>query len=103
VQDVRLVMLEAMARTRKVRLRGQDHDVGDIIDRAVEEVGPQLLRAVERQIRDAAEMEQVVVVGGGASLMYPLIKDKYPHAVVADDPEFANARGMMKYVQHLRG
>lgn len=102
VSKIRLVTLEHVARHRKIRLRGQDHDVHDLVEAAVREVGSQIIREVKRRIGDAAEMESVLLVGGGAALMGDLIREEYPHCHIPDEPEFANARGMLKYVQFMR-
>ncbi|CAG9170059.1 ParM/StbA family protein [Cupriavidus pinatubonensis] len=102
VARIRVATLDQVARHRKIRLRGQEHDVGEIVDAAVQEVGQQILREVKRRIGDAAEMDTVLLVGGGAALMHDLVRNEYPHCQVPDDPEFANARGMLKYVQFMR-
>ncbi|MDH0341969.1 ParM/StbA family protein [Chromobacterium haemolyticum] len=102
VSKIRQVTLEYVARHRKIRLRGQDHDVSDLVDAAVNEIGQQILREVKRRIGDAGEMESVLLVGGGAALMGQLIRQEYPHCHVPEEPEFANARGMLKYVQYMK-
>ncbi|MFM0265536.1 plasmid segregation protein ParM domain-containing protein [Paraburkholderia sediminicola] len=101
VSKIRLGLLEQVARQRRVSLRGQSHDVGDIVDAAVEEVGQKILREVKRRIADAAEMQAVVLVGGGATLMQKLVKADYPHCHVPLEPEFANARGMLKFLRFM--
>ncbi|MBR7919742.1 ParM/StbA family protein [Burkholderia vietnamiensis] len=101
VSKIRLGLLEQVARQRRVSLRGQSHDVGDIVDAAVEEVGQKILREVKRRIADAAEMQAVVLVGGGATLMQRLVMKEYPHCHVPSEPEFANARGMLKFLRFM--
>ena len=101
VGKIRLATLDHVARHRKIRLRGVDHDVGDIVDAAVAEIGDQVLREAKRRIGDAAEMQSVILVGGGAALMRAVVTQAYPHCVVPDAPELANARGMRKYLQYM--
>lgn len=103
VARIRLVTIENAVRTRKIRFRGQEHDITDIIKNAVREVGPQIIREVQRRIGDAAEMSEVLLVGGGATLLEEVMRNEYPHCVVPKDPEFANARGMLKFVQFSAG
>ncbi|KAG0189380.1 hypothetical protein DFQ28_003506 [Apophysomyces sp. BC1034] len=102
VARIRVATLDQVARHRKIRLRGQEHNVGEIVDAAVQEVGQQILREVKRRIGDAGEMDTVVLVGGGAALMHDLIRNEYPHCQVPDDPEFANARGMLNWGRYGR-
>ncbi len=101
VAKIRLATLDHVARHRKIRLRGEDHNVGDIVDAAVGEIGQQIIREAKRRIGDAAEMQSVILVGGGAVLMHDVIRKEYPHCVVPAEPEFANARGMRKYLQYM--
>lgn len=99
VNSIRLVTIENAVRTNKIRFRGQEHDIAEIIKEAVSEVGPQIMREVQRRIGDAAEMSEVLLVGGGATLMEKVMRDYYPHCVVPENPEFANARGMLKFLR----
>lgn len=96
---IRLSTLEHVARHRNIRLRGQQHDVGDIVDAAVAEISQQIIRESKRRIGDAAEMQAVVLVGGGAALMSSCLKEAFPHLLVPERPEFSNARGMLKYLK----
>ncbi|MGA4481692.1 plasmid segregation protein ParM domain-containing protein [Ectopseudomonas hydrolytica] len=96
---IRLSTLEHVARYRNIRLRGQQHDVGDIVDAAVAEISQQIIRESKRRIGDAAEMQAVILVGGGAALMSNCLKEAFPHLLVPERPEFSNARGMLKYLK----
>lgn len=98
VSKIRLSTLEYVARERRIRLRGQEHDVGSIVDAAVTEIGQQIIRECGRKIGDAAEMATVLLVGGGAPLMSEILRKSFPHLHVPQQPEFANARGMLKYL-----
>lgn len=99
VSRIRLVTIENAVRTGNIRFRGVEHSIADVVQNAVREVGPQILREVQRRIGDAAEMREVLLVGGGAHLLQETMRKHYPHCVVPDDPEFANARGMLKFLR----
>ena len=101
VSKIRLATLDHVARHRTIRLRGVDHDVSGIVNSAVAEIGAQVIREAKRRIGDAAEMQSVILVGGGAMLMREVISKEYPHCVVPHAPELANARGMRKYLQYM--
>ncbi|WP_230044798.1 ParM/StbA family protein [Pseudomonas aeruginosa] len=95
----RLSTLEHVARHRIIRLRGLQHDLGDIVDAAVAENSQQIIRESQRRIADAAEMHAVILVRGGAALMSYCLKDAFPHLLVPTRPEISNARGMLKYLK----
>lgn len=101
VSSIRLVTIENAVRTGRIRFRGKEHDISEVIRNAVREVGPQIMREVQRRIGDAAEMSAVLLVGGGATLMADAMREYYPHCVVPEHPEFANARGMLKFIQFV--
>lgn len=101
VDKIRLATLERVARDRRIRLRGEDHDLSDIVREGVEKVWDQILREIKRSIGDAAEMGAVILVGGGANLMSDLVAKSYPHLYVPEEPEFANARGMLKGIMYM--
>lgn len=92
---VRESLLERCIRTRKVFLRGQEHDIADDVAAAVDLAVQPILRELQRRVGAAAE-ETPLLVGGGAALVADALRLAYPHLVVASDPEFANARGMLK-------
>lgn len=95
---VRESLLERCVRTRKVLLRGQLHDISDDIAAAVDVAVQPILREMQRLVGSAAS-ETPLLVGGGAALVADALRTAYPHMVVAEDPEFANARGMLKTLQ----
>ncbi len=101
VTRIRLSTIENAVRSGKIRFRGVEHDITHVMQSAVREVGPQIVREVQRRIGDAAEMSEVLLVGGGATLLSELMREQYPHCVVPKEPEFANARGMLKFIQFM--
>lgn len=96
VQNIRTAMLDHFLRSGVATFRGQRMDIRAHIKKAVDEVLEQVRRELQRRVGDAAEMQAVLLVGGGASLLAEGLKQDYPHLVVPEDPEFANARGMLK-------
>lgn len=88
--------LDLWLRQGKVMLRGEQHEIGNEIAQAVGDVLEQVRRELQRRVGDAAEMQAVLLVGGGAPLLADGLRRDYPHVKVPGDPEFANARGMLK-------
>lgn len=88
-------MLDDAVRSGRVQLWGQVRDVSDLVDTVLTEHEHGLLRELQRRLGDAATVERVLVVGGGAHLFGRLAK-QLPNAVIPDQPETANARGLFK-------
>lgn len=91
--------IEESLRTNKIALWGKMHDIPDIVAAARLEVGGRILREVQRRIGRGHDMEKVLFVGGGA-IIFPELKDKFPNADCPPNPEFANARGLLKFMTH---
>lgn len=101
VNSIRASLLDSALRRRTVSLWGQTHDISREVEAAIDAVLPQVLRELQRRVGSAAEMQAVLLVGGGAHLLAAGLKKHYPHLVVSEDPEFANARGMLKTLRGL--
>ena len=56
---------------------------------------------VEEMVGDAADLDFILFVGGGSAVLQDVISE-YKHARVPKDPQFANARGMLKYMTYVR-
>ena len=54
-----------------------------------------------RQLGRAIELDKVLFVGGGTVALADHITDWFPNQLIANEPAFANARGMRKYLQHV--
>ena len=100
VAEVRDAQLDRALRTGSCKIFGQDQDVSEQIDAAKKESVKKLMNYVEETVGDAGDLDMVLFVGGGAAVLGDVIK-KYPHAHVPDRPQFANARGMLKYMSFV--
>lgn len=91
--------LEVTMASKTLSLFSEKHDVTDIVDGAVANLAERIQREIQRRFGDAADLEHIIFVGGGAALM-PQIGQHFKHGHVPDQPEFANARGMLKFMKH---
>ena len=85
----------------RVRIQGKIIDLSEIVTRAKHAVAEDIYQSVQRRIGGAHGLDAVVFVGGGATVMSDVLKS-YPHVQVPPEPHFANARGMLKYMNYLR-
>lgn len=95
--------VEQAAMTGKLNLYREDKDVADIVNQEKRNLAAQIIAEIKRKLRDAADLEGVFFVGGGALLLRDQLIDLYPHAEMVEDPQFANARGMLKIAKFIKG
>src|SRR3546814_10828368 len=89
----------SVLRTGRLKLYGKDHDVSDLVTQAISEVAGQVLRAAQRLIAgDGYDLSAILLVGGGAAVFEEL-RGLFPHGSVVKEPEFANARGILKFLR----
>lgn len=97
--DFPINVIDKAVREGFIKLYGQKMDVTDIVANVVAEYQAKLAREIERSISTGAAMNAVVFVGGGSALFKDIAKT-FRNGHMADDPEFANARGLYKYVRY---
>ena len=84
-----------------MRLHGKDHDVAALVDAAKRELVERLYAETRRQLGLGVELDRILFVGGGAVALAEHIADWFPNQAIAEHPAFANARGMLKYLQYV--
>jgi len=84
-----------------VRLHGHEHDISDIVKEAKLELVTQLHAETRRQLGLGEELDTIIFVGGGSAALASDIADWFPNQQIAEQPAFANARGMLKYLQYV--
>jgi plasmid segregation protein ParM len=94
-------LLSHAVETGTVRLHGKDYDVAQLVDIAKRELVERLYAETRRQLGLGVELDQVLFVGGGAVALAGHIADWFPNQLIAEHPAFANARGMLKYLQYV--
>jgi plasmid segregation protein ParM len=85
-------------RTGTIKRFGKPQDVKALVNAAVDDVAERILTEAKRHFGNGAHLDVVLFVGGGAAFMTKLTSH-FPNAKVLPDPEFANARGMYKFLK----
>jgi plasmid segregation protein ParM len=98
--DYPLAMLDVAVRTGSVKLWGKPQDVKHLVEKAVQEQQGKIARDLERRLGSGSDLDTVLFVGGGSALFHGLA-NVFPNAEVAEDSEFANARGLFKYALYV--
>lgn len=94
-------LLDKTIQTGSFRFWREDKDVSDLVKQAKQKTIKRLMTYVEETIGDGAFIENLLFVGGGAVLLQDEFKAKYPQATIGENPEFANARGMLKFMTYI--
>lgn len=97
--DFPINVIDKAVREGFIKLYGQKQDVSKIVADVVAEYQAKLAREIERRISTGAAMNAVVFVGGGSAL-FKDIASTFRNGHMSEDPEFANARGLYKYVRY---
>lgn len=88
--------------TAEIVLFGRRLDLTGIVERALEAFVRQIHARAQRRIEGiSAQMEAILVTGGGAALTQSTLGEMYPHLIVPQDPQYSNVRGMLKYMLYL--
>lgn len=95
--------IDDAVRDGTLRIFGQERDCSEIIKAEKRILAQQITDAATRKMGDGADLERIFFVGGGSLLLRDELENLYPHAVLVDDPQFANARGMLKAVKYMSG
>lgn len=84
----------------KIHVDGQPVDVSREARQALDSLGAMVVRFVEQKVKNAKRFK-VILTGGGSIALGGALVERYPAAVVVDDPVQANARGLAKLAQRL--
>ncbi|MCZ2113494.1 MAG: ParM/StbA family protein [Anaerolineae bacterium] len=92
-----LLEAEDALRNGFIRSFGQKMDVTAEVSKSSDLIVAEVVDTATRLMEPyARKLDGVLVAGGGAPLVYPLLKARWPHAVMLDNPRFAVAEGMRR-------
>lgn len=106
-QNLPLAHVEQACKTKKFLLFGELKDVSEIVEAACREYLEQVANFFVSKCGDGSDLGAVLFVGGGAALILAVLgPDAFAQIykgrrLIAEDPEFANARGMWKFAMFL--
>jgi len=101
LNDITELQLENALRTGVIRLWGEDNDVRELIAEAATDTARRLVTEVQRALGSGSNLDRMLFVGGGSVVLREALAREYQHIVVSDEPGFANARGMLKYMTFI--
>jgi len=99
--------VEEAMRTKQYEFFGEMHDVSEIVETACREYLADAQSFFVSKVGDGSDLGAVIFVGGGAALIRSALGDDAfaqvfrGKRIIADDPEYANARGMWKFANFI--
>lgn len=93
--------IAGIIQARALTYYGDGADIGDVIDEMLAPLAEQVIAEATQLWNGAAGLKAILVAGGGALLLGPYVKRHFRHAVVVDDPVFANAVGFWKFAERV--
>lgn len=91
-------LLEMGVETGYVKVSGEKISIKKELSEIIKEViEHKIIRGAESRFGKALEVDKLLLVGGGASIFEDALS-RYKQIFVPSQPEFANARGMLKFL-----
>jgi hypothetical protein len=87
---------------RKVGYYGEAIDLSGPVEETLEPLAREVVGAASQIWNGGANLEAILVSGGGALLLGPYIREHFRHARVVSDPVFANARGYWRFAAYAQ-
>lgn len=94
VNQVKESIVDNVMQSGKSSIRGEVVDFRGIRDDACRAVAHKMENLIKKAIGEALDLDKVCFVGGGVNFVQSL-STIWPHAVMWDTPEYANASGML--------
>lgn len=95
-----LEQLRNVMETGKLIAWGQEKDVSSFVKDGKKLEADKIKSEILGKLKKAADIQRVIFVGGTTMALSEYLEGIYPHQTIADNPGFANARGMCKYVEY---
>ncbi|MBN1815438.1 MAG: ParM/StbA family protein [Anaerolineae bacterium] len=99
--DLRDHELVEAIQARELRYYGEPVDLGPVLDSILEPLAEQVIAQAGQLWNGAANLDAILIAGGGALLLGPYIARHYRHARTVTDPVFANAIGFWRFAERL--
>ncbi len=96
VEELRTALSE-----KKIKLWGRWEVIDDMVLSAQKSAVSRIEAETRKCLGNAADMDEVVFVGGTVAEVGHLLEGWFGNQVIGDNPGFANARGMQKYAEFV--
>jgi hypothetical protein len=80
-----------------VRVHGEPVALQSLVTPAVGEIETAIIARARDLWGEAADLDAILVTGGGGAPVYDTIRSVYPHARLLDNAFWANAEGLQRF------
>jgi len=86
-----------------ITARGRPVDITPLIQTSIKMTTDAVIDFLDELWGDGGEFRYVLLVGGGSLVMGDALREKFPHAILLDEPVTANVRGLAKIARQMFG
>lgn len=87
----------------RIRHYGEDRDISGIARDVLRPFARQIVDEASQVWGSAAQLDVLLIAGGGAEVVGPVLLAEYPHARVITNPQWANVDGYVKFGRRQYG
>lgn len=98
-ENVSRKMVEDVIQTLRFARHNLDIPMSEIVADSRRSIAVEILDDIERRIAKGFDLQALLFVGGGSVVFREEILSRFPSATFVEGPEYANARGMLKYMR----
>lgn len=81
-----------------VKVRGRKHPLGDLVEPILSGLAADILAAVSTRWQEhEADLDTIIVCGGGANTIGPYLVDRFPNLMMMSDSNLTNVIGYHRY------
>lgn len=97
----KLKIIDEIIRTGHARIHGQPESFADVIQAGKQRLYTAINGLIVQRWNRGEDIDAIYVTGGGAMLVYDLIKASYPETILAEAAPTANAEGYLRYARYV--
>lgn len=101
IENLTPKMVDNAISTGFIKIAGEKLDCSSIISAEKEKLTDNIMTHVRSTIRKGDDLDFIIFVGGGAIVLKDQLANKYKQGRFPENPEFANARGMLKIAKYI--
>ncbi len=84
-----------------IRHYGEERDISGIARDVLRPFARRIVDEASQVWGSAAQLDVLLIAGGGAEVVGPTLQAEYPHARIVSDPQWANCNGYIKFGRRL--
>ncbi len=96
-QELRGHAIVEAVKSGHIKHYGEPQDVSGIAQNVLRPFARRILAEASQVWGSAAQLDMLLIAGGGAEVVGPALEAEYPHARIVANPQWANVEGYLKF------